>query len=421
MIERSEWTGSRTQTSSALAKKVAEQQRALSPPRSIELPVELWWGIIDLVADEIPSYMDGRNELRELARVCRAWYTRCRFHAEERLDIIERDKKEVYRLISRLNEHPERYSRINSVRFVNDKINSFGSFVILMAGKLPQVETLSCGNRHSPGLCEWIPGQLHTQVFLHVRVAFESVTTLRLCFVRFPSAMVFGKLLCALPHLASLVCEGVYFKNPGVIPGTTRSLLQFGTLDLLDSRCIVDFLIETGVGAFLSHVIIRRSGDLEACSTLVRVAALSLSSFHFTIIGRHDLRTFNESGPGLLPDLTPARNLRILFIVLGAFSFDSRELAAALPRASLPNLDEINITAMQVRKTKIKLDKLDDFSYSQIDRILSGPRFPALQKFTLHLQCRVFRCNVKDVLSETIWRTHLSSKLPLLHASGRLL
>ncbi|CCM06453.1 uncharacterized protein FIBRA_08717 [Fibroporia radiculosa] len=399
--------------STLAATRVEEQQHCrLSPCRSIELPVEVWWKVIDCVADRLSVCQDGRRRMRELARVSRAWYTRCRVRAEERLDVIYRHKKEVYRLIRRLNEHPERYNAIKRVHFMNNKINNFGSLAVHMAGKLPHVETLEPNFpwRHR----DWEPGQLHPQVFLHVRVAFESATTLRLARLTFPSAVVFGRLLCALPRLTSLTCGHVKFTNPGGVPGPVPSSLRLATVDLDSSDDVIGFLVETRAGAFLSHVVVRRSGDLEACSRLVAVAALSLSSFQFRInwFDRDDL----------LPDLTPAQNLCALSVCINPFSLNPKWLKRALPDASLPNLRDFEIAVdLSADDQQLSNDDFDDISYARIDGVLSGPLFPALRKITLCLRCNVFPNRVTSITSEVSWPAYISLKLPLLHASGRLL
>lgn len=213
-------TGAKAQFLSTYAATKVTPQEVGVARKPTELPVELWWKAIDFVGDEILWHKDGRIQLRELARVSRVWYTRCRCRAEERLDVLKRNK-EVYRLIRRLEEHPERCGTIKRVHFVNEKINNFGSIVVHMAGKLPEVERLilSCDRSIHSYFCDWDAGQLHAHVFLHVRVAFESVTTLALFEVRFPSAVVFKRLVCALPRLASLTRKLVEFKQQGVVPG----------------------------------------------------------------------------------------------------------------------------------------------------------------------------------------------------------
>ncbi|CCL99879.1 uncharacterized protein FIBRA_01904 [Fibroporia radiculosa] len=411
----------REQFSSALVATSVRVQQVIVSKRPIDIPVELWWKVIDFAADEILWYKNGRTQMRVLARVSRAWYTQCRRRAEERLDVLMRSKKEVYRLIRRLEENPERCGAIKRVHFVNEKINTFGSIAVRMAGKLPQVETLtlSCDRSIHSYFCDWDAGQLHTHVFLHVRVAFESVTTLDLFEVRFPSAMVFGRLVCALPRLTSLTCELVEFKQPSVAPSPGPSLLRLGAVNLADSPHIVDFLLETRAGAFLRHI--TYSGSVEACSRLVAVAAPSLSSLHFTP-ARYKFQVNHdpESSPDLLPDLMPAQALCVLSVSLSPYSkFDPRQLASALPRASLPNLREIEITAWV--SVNVKFDALDSESYAQIDKVFSGRQFPLLRKVTFHLRCEVALSKVMDVISAVTWRTHLSSKIPLLHASGRLL
>ncbi|CCM06454.1 uncharacterized protein FIBRA_08718 [Fibroporia radiculosa] len=150
VLEKGE--GGKAQPWSTLATTRIEEQLQcrLSPRQSIELPVELWWKVIDFVADHLSQRVDGRTRMRELARVSRSWYTWCRVRAEERLDVINRDKKEVYRLIRRLDDNPERYNAIKRVQFVNKKISNFGSFVIHLVGKLHKVETLDLKSRWRP-------------------------------------------------------------------------------------------------------------------------------------------------------------------------------------------------------------------------------------------------------------------------------
>ncbi|CCM03418.1 uncharacterized protein FIBRA_05549 [Fibroporia radiculosa] len=408
--------------SAFVATRGGHQRYDLLPGRSIGLPTEVWWKVIDFVADDIWHTETGGNQLRELARVNQACHTRCRVRAEERLDVIDRDKKEVYRLIRRLDEHPDRYGRIKTVRFVNGKISTFGSLAILMAGKLPNVEMLELKSGSLTWFhCDWEPGQLHSRIFLHVRAAFESVTTLHLFWILFPSAAVFGRLIHALPRLGSLTCNGVRFKNPSVMPGPVASPLRLATVGLFESPDVVDFLVQSGPGAFFLHQVVvgpqRGKG-----SRLVTVAAHSLSSFHLRI-DWSIAQDLNDLDLGLLPDLTPAQNLCALSVSISSISFSPQWLERALPRASLPNLRELEISVdlQGDDQRRSNFDEFDDDSYVHIDGVLSGPLFPTLQKITFCLQCCVTPSEVMSVTSEVSWRTHFSSKLPLLHASGRLL
>ncbi|CCM06455.1 uncharacterized protein FIBRA_08719 [Fibroporia radiculosa] len=349
-----------TQSSSTLAAtKVGELQYRLSG-RSIELPVELWWKIIDFLAGDIWNTRDGGTQMRKLARVNRAWYTRCRVCAEERLDIMGRDKKGVHRLICRLDKHLGRYSAIKRMRFENKKINTFGSFAVRMAGKLTNVETLVLN------IGEWEPGQLHPRIFLYVRAAFESVTALHLAWVSFPSAVVFGRLLCALPRLASLTCSRVKCKRSFVQPPVPRPL-RVSTIDLLDSPDVVDFLVETGAGASHHHVTISGLTGRRQGSRVVAVAAQSLSSFH---LHTSWYRALDFDDLSLLPDLTPAQNLCVLSVHISPSSFIVQWLKPALLRTPLPNLRELGITVDLSRDSQRRsnFDDFDDNSYIYADR-----------------------------------------------------
>ncbi|CCM00463.1 uncharacterized protein FIBRA_02496 [Fibroporia radiculosa] len=402
--------------------KQGGEQCSPFPKQPIELPVELWWKVIDFTMGDFLHLENGGIRLQELATVCWTWYARCHSKSLERIDIVRRDKKQAYRLVKILNEQPERYKVIKRVNFANNKINMFGSLAICMAGKLPRVEILRLED------CAWVPGQLHWQVFLHVNAAFGSITRLHLLWVSFPSATVFGRFICALPRLVSLKCRFVRLKRDTIVANNVlmSSFPRLDAIDLYGSSDVADFLIATRASTYLRHVTFSGPDAREGCSTLIAITADPLSSLHF----KPEMNSFEEdtaSGQDLLPDLTPAVNLRLLSVFLDGFdadwSFHPRWLADALPPASLPKLAEIEIIVRPRDKDKCVQGSFDDVSddaYAQIDRILSGRQFPALRKITFHLRCTVRRSVVMKVLTAESWKMHLSSKLPTLYASGRL-
>ncbi|CCM06960.1 uncharacterized protein FIBRA_09274 [Fibroporia radiculosa] len=389
---------------------------------SIQLPIEVWEKVIDVLADEWvdPFRRDKTYEarLRALGRVCRGWHVRCRFRAWEKLDVDHMDKTEVYHLINALNQDPERCHTMKTVSFYFGRmsIGLFGTFVVCTAQKLPRVKRLILGG------CEWDTGQLHAQVFVHITLAFESVTVLELDHVRFPSAVVFGRLVHALPRLSSLKCWSVFFERRGDVAGRIWELhpLRLDSAEVLDSDDVVDFLVS--IGAQLRHLS-WRDESLEKCQELLPVTAESLSSIQIDITEYSFVRRFSPTD--FLIDFTPAVNLRVLSISSHFQDLDT--VANRLSRVFLPKLVEVTIISTFVH-TEIfpslniqdELEEVRMDSYALLDQAFSSRLYPALKKVTFKLHCRTPRSKVMEVISEESWRTHFASNLPALHTSGRL-
>ncbi|CCM00855.1 uncharacterized protein FIBRA_02900 [Fibroporia radiculosa] len=400
-----------------IAERTFSQLLDTCPMISGRLPPELWEQIIDVIADDNP-YAD--DTLRRLGQVCRGWYARCRFRIQEVIDLSGMDKKQVYRLINILSEHPERCHVIKTVSFDfgGKSVGIFGSFTVRMMQKLPRVELLRIENG------AWAAGQLHTQVFLHVTLTFESVTKLLLHFVPFPSAVVFWRLIRALPRLSSLSCMKVRFKNGCNMAGVVRVQrpLRLDVVDLSFSDDVADVL--ASIGAHLRHL----SCNDRASSKLLRlvaVAAESLSSVHINVV--HYGFTSDHDRPSVIPiDLTLA--IKLHAISFASYLQDMGKAASVLSCASLPKLAEITIVLrlkpLETTPVEVQdaLDKIDSGCYAQLDHSLSSRQFPALRKVVFLLQCDIRSSDeVMSVITEGCWRTQLSARLPVLHASGRLL
>ncbi|CCM00872.1 uncharacterized protein FIBRA_02918 [Fibroporia radiculosa] len=374
-----------------------------------QLPVELWEKIIDVLADE--GYSAVR--LQELGLVCRAWHARCRFRANQVIRLHKMNKTLVYRLIGTLNEDHgrRRLSVVRTVDFSSGKIDTFGSFVVRMARALPRVETLRLQQ------CKWVPGQLHSQVFMHINAAFESVTTLDLYVVTFPSPVALGRLVRALPRLSALSFYAVKVEKRDVVPGTVQvpSTLRLETVHLFDSCDVVDFLVTATISACIKHLTFR-DYDRIACPRVLTTVGASLSSL--TIQPGSSLNGSND-----FLDLTSATNLRALSVT--ANLRDLRWLASALSHVTLSKLAYIEVVSTSFRceekYVQGMFDGIDNDAYMRIDRALSGRQHRAFQRMEFHLRCRVeSRSNVVNVVSECAWHACISSKLPTLHASGRL-
>ncbi|CCM06958.1 uncharacterized protein FIBRA_09272 [Fibroporia radiculosa] len=397
-VRRSCWDAS-------VAERTVSQLCDICPVVSSRLPTELWERIIDFITDY------RLYDMRQLGQVGRGWYARCRFHSHKVLEMGNMEKKQVYRLIKTLDEPPKRCRAIETVLFDFElkPIGHFGSFAVRMVQKLPRVEFLKLWH------CKWETGQLHTQVFLHVALTFGSVIKLELYDVMFPSAVVFGRLLRALPRLSTLNCLVVDFKKGcrGVgavrVPGTLR--LDAAELD--GSGDVFDFL--ASIKVHLRHLICY-GNDLEKVPELLAVTAESLLSLEVRQL--HKANSVN---------LTPAVNLRVL-----AIDGVLKDMAMAfwiLSRASLPKLVEVTIkSSLTDRPTAVSIQDIlnsidDDFddSFAQMDHSLSGSQFPALRKVTFLLCYGIQFSHAPNNISEGSWRTLLSSKLPALYASGRFL
>ncbi|CCM06585.1 uncharacterized protein FIBRA_08863 [Fibroporia radiculosa] len=401
-VQRSCWDVSITE-------RMVSQLWDICPLVSRQLPIELWEHIIDFFADD--DYGDRDDyDMRQLGQVCRGWYARCRFHHYERLYMWYMDRREVYRLINSLVEHPDRCSAIKTVwiGIEDQSIGPFGSFAVRMVQKLPRVEFLRlwCWN--------WESGQLHAQAFLHITLTFGSVTRLQLFEVIFPSAVVFGRLMRALPRLSFLECIGVQFKHGCHVTGAVRvpGTLRLDAADLDHSDDVFDFL--ASIGAHIRHLTCYGT-DWKKLPELFAVTAESLLSLQ---VG------YSSDAPSI--DLTPTVNLRVL--VLDGYLKDIPQAAGFLSRTSLPNLVELTIKSWAtlfkdgtLDIVQDELNSIDNDSFAQMDRVLSSRQFPALRKVTFLFHCDLERSDVLNVISEGTWRTLLSSRLPALDASGRLL
>ncbi|CCM05496.1 uncharacterized protein FIBRA_07719 [Fibroporia radiculosa] len=396
-VRRSCWDAS-------IAERTFMQLFDICPVVSSRLPMELWERIIDFMA----SRDEDSYNMQTLGQVCRGWSIRRRFHYDKRLKKRLVDRKQVYQLISALGEHPERCRAIRAVwfDFGGRPIGPFGSFAVRMMQKLPQVERLRLEE------CTWETGQLHTQVFLHVALTFGSITLLTLYKVTFPSAVVFGRLVRALPRLSSLNCLQVQLQKCCNVAGAVRvpGSLRLDAADLHRSDDVFDFFVLISV--HLRHLTCY-GGDLEKLQELLAVSAESLLTLEVSFIREVSV------------DLTPAVNLRVL--VLNGGLEGITDAARILSRASLLKLVEVTIVSWPANPATFvsiqrKLNSIDSDSFADMDRILSGKQFPALQRVTFSLCCSVlFSSEVMDVVSERSWRTLLSSKLPALHTSDRLL
>ncbi|KZS99649.1 uncharacterized protein LAESUDRAFT_606320, partial [Laetiporus sulphureus 93-53] len=167
-----------------------------------QLPIEVWENVID-------HLWDDQGALQECNRVCRAWYPLSRFHLHRQITI--RNVKGVKAYVKALKQTPELSERAHYMdiwrewRIETSAPSSLSLAAILLARKLPRLEKLTIWSS------EWKPWTMHRDVFLHL--SGFSVTCLQLYWVTFPSITVFGRFVCALPHLVKLECLSLRFTH----------------------------------------------------------------------------------------------------------------------------------------------------------------------------------------------------------------
>ncbi|CCM06982.1 uncharacterized protein FIBRA_09297 [Fibroporia radiculosa] len=238
----------------------------------------------------------------------------------------------------------------------------------------------------------------YSGVFLLVSLTFRSAIKLELFNVTFPSAVVFGRLVRALPHLFPLKYSGVRFKKGCHVACAVRvpGSLRLDAGDLVGSDDMFDFLVS--IGAHLRHLTCH-GYDMERHPELLAVSAESLLSLEVLFIHKASL------------DLTPAVNLRVL--ALAGYLEDIAKAAILLSCGSLPNIVEVAIGSWLFHlETPVNVDdalnSVHNDSFAAMDRILSGKQFPALQKVTCTLRCTVpSSSGAMNVISAGFWLTAL--------------
>ncbi|CCM05325.1 uncharacterized protein FIBRA_07539 [Fibroporia radiculosa] len=375
---------------------------------AIQLPTEVWERVIDRLAEE---YQYREYELWVYAQVCREWYPRCRFHA--RGSVVLDEKKQVYRL----GEERRRRDAIRLVR-IDEHVAVLGSFAACMARRLPHAETLVLRS------LEWVPGELHRHVFMHVGATFQSVATLVLFEVGFPSVAVFGRLVCALPRLSSLMCWALDFRTSGFIAGSVRMPKRCALTRLVlgYSPDVVDLFVLTSIGTGLQRLALYDCDpeQRDAYQILLSTAGPSLSSI---II---DLGAGVRDWKDLPLDFNSAVNLQTLCLNVDANGLvrHSAWLLAVLSATPRSKLSEIRVASYERIPGQTSLAELfralDGLHCTQIDHLLSGSQSPALRAVVFEFLVPIHLEDIEKVPSEQVWREHLVSWFPKMHARGIL-
>ena len=202
------------------------------------LPSEVWERIIDIVASKIQRDWDIRNcawwqALYSCALTCHVLHSRAQWHLGGNVQIMNRD--DVVSLSQRLRREP--YLR-QAMRFItvashirSDPIPYLGTFAVMLASHTPNVEALELRNTTLR------IGSLRLEDVACL-AAFQSLRALTLTTIRLASATQFTRLLDALPHLRTLMCNDLFCTQPSprLAPPPVRrvrlhSLLLWDRLD----------------------------------------------------------------------------------------------------------------------------------------------------------------------------------------------
>ncbi|KZT08065.1 uncharacterized protein LAESUDRAFT_615278, partial [Laetiporus sulphureus 93-53] len=164
-----------------------------------QLPIEVWENVIN-------HLWNAQRALRECSLTCRAWYPPSHFHLIGWVEI--RSVQGVKAYAKMLKQTPEVSERAHDMNIWGggwSDLSALSMAAMLLARKLPRLERLTIGES------KWQPWTMHKDIFLHL--SGFSVTCLNLIQVTFPSVTVFGRLVCALPHLVELLCFELQFTD----------------------------------------------------------------------------------------------------------------------------------------------------------------------------------------------------------------
>jgi len=223
----------------------------------LELPVEVWERIIDIVASESKrgdnnnwTSHPGWGTLIACTMVCKAWYHRSWFHLHWQISV--RSREQVVALSRLIRAEPHLREAVHRIAIAGGldqdqrrlPIPHMATFVAMLACKLPNVGELIV--RHA----EWRVADIRPKSLSYVPHAFQSVYSLKLVNVTFASAMLFGRLVSALPALTWMHCVVVRCTQdePGPadilspLPRTSRELSALALCEPIDPA-IQAFLI----------------------------------------------------------------------------------------------------------------------------------------------------------------------------------
>ncbi|KZT68803.1 hypothetical protein DAEQUDRAFT_657825, partial [Daedalea quercina L-15889] len=174
------------------------------------LPLEVCEEIIDCVAARLdalwsPEKDPWRQTLLSCGFVCRAWHRYALFYLRQCVKL--RDRQQVVSLAKSLRDEPHFRRAVKFVEIAGAQRGSLhpiphlGTFASMLAGKLPNANTVRLGN------AEWTIGSIAPISVRHL--ALFPLTTLDLHNVCFPTISQVAQLISALPGLHVVKCKKV--------------------------------------------------------------------------------------------------------------------------------------------------------------------------------------------------------------------
>ncbi|CCM06088.1 uncharacterized protein FIBRA_08335 [Fibroporia radiculosa] len=391
--------------------------RGPTQSHSVQLPIEIWERVIDFLAEDIHGISSGTDDaLNRFATVCRAWEPRCRFHLYR--NVRMHDKGQVSGIAKMIRKHRYLQNAIHLVHF--DRMDAMGLFATMMVRKLPSLQMI--GIR---GPTEWKSGLMHADVPMFL-ATFTSITRLSLKWVTFPSVVVFGRLVCALPNLTYLQCQWLTFRADGRATPPKHNAITEVHLSGLGSDTI-PFLLTTSISHGLKRLTLEDIQDedmrFDRIQQLLEGVGESLLSVHLHPDPYAKFLTGSKIHLGHNPHLE-------------VFEFTSRfptedpdSLHHLLSGISPSKLREVSITVIvelvdfsrDVTLAQV-LSVFRDDVYVKVDQLLSHSRFTKFRAitFTLMLEARLHVDVPSLIPSEHDWWQCISLRFPHLCAQERL-
>ncbi|CCM00818.1 uncharacterized protein FIBRA_02860 [Fibroporia radiculosa] len=374
-------------------------------PQMPSLPIEVWEQVIDL-SWEFDS-----------VKACS-------------LTVLLKDKKQVAHMARLVRREPYLKDAVKKVVLMGgdrdfEVLPHFGTFAAMLARQLTRAAKLEVH------WAKWQTGLFHPDVFLHM-TAFTSITHLRIYFVSFPSVLVFGRFVSALPQLKQLECAHVHFEN-GSFDKRSPVVRSFPTQFVLDGitgvEGVIDFVVGTTISAKLEELVLWRWGSVstrdlaahyERFQRLLQVIGSSLVSFEATLNGMSGKEPESDvKFIGSALNLSSNTNLEVLKLVIQDICAASRGwVDALLKTVSTKKLREVHIVyrwMISNPSLEIVLTALNEEECRRIDDFLTGKQFSKLTQVSFGLYTRQ-RNHVLPAAQA--WWGELSSRFPKLRAKG---
>ncbi|CCL99370.1 uncharacterized protein FIBRA_01388 [Fibroporia radiculosa] len=393
------------------------------------LPVEVWEQVIDSIQE--PEY------LLPCTLVCRAWYPRSRYHLLQKICVS--DKKQVVRVAKLVRSRPEMKGAVKLIVINGGSGDSpratsiplLGTFAMMLAGKFTRLDQLEIVR------ARWVPSTFHPDIFLHL-TAFASISHLKLDNVFLPSALIFGRLICAFPNLRRLECGIMSFKNKIFERSLIRVSSPVSELILMGGFIteLANFFASTELAANMKQLVLGRWWNAVnlaklhklGAQPLLRIAAGSLMDFEITVDGVPGVESAQMKD--LLDshlNLQHNTNLEILCLnVWIQTSMDLSWLHLFLSMVSSKKLREMNIVVHWWRPVpidEIVLSGLDETQCTLVDTLLTDRRqFPKLTSIDFRFLAISEQDEATRVImpSQRSWMDQFLPRFPALCARGIL-